>query len=96
MVENANKFKWTDELVEDLLKCLGQYKTTMEFKGKDFNADKPRQYEEVRGLIVMMKENYTTLFGPVDIPNEQTDADEDEMKRIEEERKTGSEKIKQG
>ena len=44
-VENANKFKWTDELVEDLLKYLGQYKTTMEFKGKDLNADKPCQYE---------------------------------------------------
>ena len=42
-VENAKKFKWTDELIEDLLKCLGQYKTTIEFKGKDFNADKPRQ-----------------------------------------------------
>ena len=41
--ESANKFKWTDERVEDLLKCLGQYKTTMEFKGKDFNSDKPRQ-----------------------------------------------------
>ena len=47
-VENASKFKWTDELVEDLLKCLGQYKTTMEFNGKDLNAEKPRQYEEVR------------------------------------------------
>ena len=46
--ENANKFKWTYELVEDQLKCLGQYKTTMEFKEKDFNADK-----EVRGMKVI-------------------------------------------
>ena len=29
-VENGNKFKCIDELAEDLLKCLGQYKTTME------------------------------------------------------------------
>ena len=95
-MENANKFKWTDELVEDLLKCLGQYQTTIEFKGKDFNADKPRQYEEVRGLMVKMNESYTTLFGPADIPNIRTDDDKDEMERIEEERRTGSEKIKQG
>ena len=94
--ENANKFKWTDELVEDLMKCLGQYKTTMEFKGKVFNADKPRQYEEVRGLMVKMNESYTTLFGPVDIPNIQTDGDEGEMEGIGKERKTGSKKIKQG
>ena len=93
-VENANKSKWTDELVEDLLKYLVQYKTTMEFKGTDFNVDKPRQYEEVRGLMVKMNGSYTTLFGPADIPNIRTD--EDEMERIEEERRNGSEKIKQG
>ena len=94
-VKNKNKLKWTDELVEDLLKCLGQCKTTMEFKGKDFNFDEPRQYEEVRGLMVKMNESYTTLFGPADIPNIRTDDDKDEMERIEEERRTGSEKIKQ-
>ena len=68
----------------------------MECKSKDFNPDRPRQYEEDRGLIVKMNESYTTLFGPVDIPNIGTDADEDEMERIEEERRTGGEKIKQG
>ena len=68
----------------------------MEFEGKYFNVDKPRQYEEVRGLMVKVNESYTTFFGPVDIPNIRTDADEDEMERIEEERRTGSEKIKQG
>ena len=46
--------------------------------------------------MVKMNESYTTLFGPADIPNIQTDADEDEMERIEEERRTGSEKTKQG
>ena len=64
----------------------------MEFKGTDFNVDKPRQYEEVRGLMVKMNGSYTTLFGPADIPNKRTD--EDEMERIEEERRNGSEKIK--
>ena len=68
----------------------------MMFKGKGFNADKPRQYEEVRGLMVKMNESYTTFFRLSDIPNIRTDADEDKMERIQEERRTGSEKIKQG
>ena len=94
-IENANKFKWTDELVEDLLKCRGHYETKMEFKGKNVIADKSCQYEEVRGLMLKKNESYTTLLGPADIPNIRTDIDEDEMKRIEEERRTGDEKIKQ-
>ena len=40
----------------------------MEFKGKDFNADKPRQYEAVRGVMVKMN-SCTALFSPADIPN---------------------------
>ena len=68
----------------------------MEFKGKDFNTDEPCQYEEVRGLMVKMNESHTTRFGPTDIPNIQTDADEDKMERKEEERRTGTAKIKQG
>ena len=68
----------------------------MEFKGKDDNASKSRQYEEVRGRMVKTNENYTTLFGPADIPNIRTDADKDEKERIEEERRASSEKIKQG
>ena len=45
--------------------------------------------------MVKINESYT-LFGPADIPYIQIDADDDEMERIEEERTTGSEKIKQG
>ena len=68
----------------------------MEFEGKDFNTDEPCQYEEVRGLMFKMNESHTTRFGPTDIPNIQTDADEDKMERKEEGRRTGSAKIKQG
>ena len=39
-----------------------------------------------------MNQSYTTLFGSPDIPNIQTDADEDKIERIEEERRTASEK----
>ena len=68
----------------------------MKFKGKDFNANKPRRYEGVRGLMVKTNESYATPFGPADIPNIRTDAGEDEIERIKEGRRTGSEKIKQG
>ena len=43
-----SKFKWSNKLVNDLLNALSNFKSTMEFKSKYFNADKPRQYEEVR------------------------------------------------
>ena len=46
--------------------------------------------------MVQMNESYTIVFGPAHIPNIRTEADEDEMERIEEERRTGSEKVKQG
>ena len=36
------------------------------------------------------------MFGPTDIQNKQTDIDENEMERIEEKRRTGCKKIKQG
>ena len=41
-------FKWSDDLIEDLLKALSSFKTVMEFQNKDFNGDKPCQYEKVR------------------------------------------------
>ena len=56
----------------------------MEFKGKDFNAEKPRQYEEINELMVKMNESYTTLFGPAEIPNIRTDGGGDEIERIKE------------
>ena len=37
--------------------------------------------------MVKMNESYTTLSGSADIPNLVTDADEDEMERIEEKRR---------
>ena len=42
------RFKWLDNLAEDLLKALSNFKTVIGFQNKDFNVDKPRQYEEVR------------------------------------------------
>ena len=54
---NSNtKFKWPDDLVEDLLNALRNFKVVMEFHNKDFKADKLREYEEVRKEIVKISE----------------------------------------
>ena len=34
--DSNNKLKWSDDLVEDLLKALSNFKTTMEFQDKLF------------------------------------------------------------
>ena len=44
-------FKWSDNLVEDLLKALSNFKTVMESQNKDFNAKNPCRYTEVRKEI---------------------------------------------
>ena len=46
--ESGKKFSWTAKLVENLIKSLSDFKTRMEFMNRDFNGDKPRQYEEIR------------------------------------------------
>ena len=46
---NSNTIlRWLDDFVKDLLKALSNFKSVMEFQNKDFNANKPCQYEEVR------------------------------------------------
>ena len=91
------KFKWSDKLVNDLLNALSNFKSTMEFKSKDFNADKPRQYEEVRKEIVRIDSDNEKYFGPVDLPTLLSDIDdENEIHLIECQRKKANESIRQG
>ena len=59
------KFRWQDDLLEDLLKALGNFKTVMKFQNKDFNANKLCQQEEVRKEIVKIDERCVEYFGPV-------------------------------
>ena len=58
---NTN-FKWSDDLVEDLLKALRNFKKVMEFHNKDFSADKPRQYKGVRKEIAKINEGYVDIL----------------------------------
>ena len=63
-VLTAAKFKWNDEMVRELLDSLREFKATMEFNNFDFNADKPRQYEEVRRILSKKYSEQPELFGP--------------------------------
>ena len=51
--DSNTKFKWSDDLAEELLKALNNFKTVMEFQNKYFSGDKPRQYEEVRKKLAL-------------------------------------------
>ena len=39
--DSNTKFKWSDGLVEDILKALSNFKTVMGFQNENFNEDKP-------------------------------------------------------
>ena len=76
---NTN-FNWWDDLVEDLLKALSNFKIVMEFQ-KDFSADKLRQCEKVRKKIVRINERYVEYLGPVSLPLFPSDMDGNEKNR---------------
>lgn len=70
---------------------------SIEYKGKDFNANKPRQYEEVRKLMVKLNEDYCDIFDPVEIPLIHSEVtDEDAIQLVKGERKIANENIKHG
>ena len=61
-------FKWSDDLAQDLLKALSNFKTVMQFQNKGFNADKSRRYEKIRKEIVKINERFVECFGSVSLP----------------------------
>ena len=46
--KKRKNFRWSDEMVEQLIHFLNAYKIEMEFKGLDFDADKCTQYKHLR------------------------------------------------
>ena len=43
-----SQLKWNSKIVEDLIDALQSYKAVCEYKCLDFNANKVKQYEEIR------------------------------------------------
>ena len=72
-IKKRKNFRWTDEMVEQLIDFLNVYKSDMEFKGLDFDADKCSQYKYLR---ISMAKLYSCTdsdhpnflcFGPVSV-----------------------------
>ena len=52
-------------MVSELIECLAAYKSRMEYQNKDFDADRPAQYKEIRRE---MAKPYDNVFEPVCLP----------------------------
>ena len=48
MANSQARFKWTDDKLIDLIKCLQEFKKSMEFRNCASNANKVKLYESVR------------------------------------------------
>eukprot|EP00794_Sanderia_malayensis_P004462 gene4462-5055_t len=64
---NRKSFRWSDEMLENLLKCIMDFKTQMNYRGLDFDGDKPRLYSEIRTRMAAIYEaDNVDLFGAVE------------------------------
>ena len=48
MATSQARFKWTDDKLTNLIECLQEFKSSMEFRNYDSNAEKVKLYESVR------------------------------------------------
>ena len=69
-LNKRKSFRWSSEMIGDLLLCLLNCKTAMDFKGKDFDGGRSQQYSALR--IEMSKKYRVECFGkevPVEFVN---------------------------
>ena len=62
-------FRWTAEMISRLVSALQEYKSKMEYRNMDFDADKPAQYKYLRPQISKFHSGNPQeihFFGPVD------------------------------
>ena len=94
------RFQWNKgDKIENLIRCLGNYKAQMEYKNVDFNTDKVKQYEAVREAMARIYEEEPTFFGPpviTPMPAPLDQVDEGEMAEIQKRQKIDKELIKKG
>ena len=68
-------------MVENLINQLSSYKSSMEYRSLDFDADKPAQYKYLRTeMAKLFAEQDEELFGPVSLtlPSKNIDEINDE------------------
>ena len=60
-----NRFRWEkEEKITNLIQNMLEYKTEMEFEGKDFCADKVKLYECLRQKMAKIYKHDKSSFGP--------------------------------
>ena len=70
MAPKAKKkyFRWNTDMVENLINQLSSYKSAMEYRSLDFDADKPAQYKYLRiEMAKIYAEQDEELFGPISL-----------------------------
>ena len=58
------QFKWSSEMIDDLLNALENYRPMMELKGKNFDGDRNSQYTAIRKELC---QKYEECFGPAEL-----------------------------
>ena len=65
LVGGKKRFRWDkDNKIDNLIRCLANYKSQMEFKNSDFEADRVKQYECVRVSLANIYVDDPSFFGP--------------------------------
>jgi len=86
------RFQWNKgDKIENLIRCLANFKAQMEYKNVDFNADKVKQYEAVREAMARIYEEEPTFFGPpviTPMPAPVDQVDEGEWLKFREDRRS--------
>ena len=83
MVISQVRFKWTKDNLVNLLKCLREFKSSMEFRNFDSNADKFSLYESVRkSLADICKYQQGTFRSSLDSENLYNDLGDVSMRLI--------------
>eukprot|EP00794_Sanderia_malayensis_P008289 gene8289-9172_t len=63
--KGASRFQWKQgEKVANLMECLANYRTNMQYNNSDFNADNVKLYEAVREAMAKIYMDKPTLFRP--------------------------------
>ena len=99
MATSQALFKWNNGRFTSLIKCLQEFKSCLEFRNCDSNADKVKLYESVRIGQTEIYEDEPDTFGPASVsenPYKVLDVNEFDFREYQVKVKTEKEQIKRG
>ena len=98
MAASQVRFKWTDHKLTNLVKCSQEFKSSMEFRNCDSNADKVKWHESVRKGLAEIYEDEPDAFGPASVSEnpykDLDDVNEFDLREYQVKVKTEKEQIK--